>query len=736
MARYEITGPDGAKYEVTAPDDATEAQVLEYAKQNFNASPAPRPEAVQSAGKSLADMLSAVPRQVGLTARAGLTGLGDAVGVFSNPIASAINLGFIGAGKQAPIQNASQTMTGAADWLGFPKPETPTERVAQEGARMMAGVGGFGAVGKAAKYGGDAARKIGEFLTQNLASQVSSAAGAGLTGGSVKEAGAGPGVQFGASLLGGLVGGMVPGAVSGAKDWLTRVASPKMTQQQLDVKIERLLADQGIDWQSLPNGAKFSLRTELAKSLQAGKELDPVAVGRLADFRTVGATPTRGMVTLDPVQITREKNLSKIAANSGDAELHGLPRIENANNAQLIAKTNEVAGGRPTDLYTAGDKAVKAINARDDAARAVERGLYAAAQDSQGRSLPLNRDAFVYKAYDDLAKENKGAFLPESINNLLEQIRTGKARYGGREMDTPFTVDQIDNLKTVLAAESRSTKNGNVKRALSIVRDALDKTPLDVGPGRQFGGSQLVTAQHGEAMKGAGMAAQGLASESMQAFDRARRFARSLRSWRESTPGITAAVDDATPDQFVRKFVISESAPVADVQKLAKELGRDPEVRDTLKSAIVGYLKDRALSGASDEVGKFSQSGYNRAMKSLERKLPLFFSPDEIAQLKAVGRVASYTQVQPVGSAVNNSNTGGLLAGRGLDFLTGLASKMPFGKAAIVDPIRSVQVSLGERGMQNIMPGLLAPIDRPPFAQRLAVPSVLSAGLLAAPVVD
>ena len=42
MARYEITGPDGAKYEVTAPDDATEAQVLEYAKQNFNASPAPK----------------------------------------------------------------------------------------------------------------------------------------------------------------------------------------------------------------------------------------------------------------------------------------------------------------------------------------------------------------------------------------------------------------------------------------------------------------------------------------------------------------------------------------------------------------------------------------------------------------------------------------------------------------------------------------------------------------------
>ena len=35
MARYEVTAPDGARYEVTAPDDATEDQVLEYARQKI-----------------------------------------------------------------------------------------------------------------------------------------------------------------------------------------------------------------------------------------------------------------------------------------------------------------------------------------------------------------------------------------------------------------------------------------------------------------------------------------------------------------------------------------------------------------------------------------------------------------------------------------------------------------------------------------------------------------------------
>lgn len=38
MAKYKITGPDGASYVVNAPDDASEADVMAYAQQNFGAS--------------------------------------------------------------------------------------------------------------------------------------------------------------------------------------------------------------------------------------------------------------------------------------------------------------------------------------------------------------------------------------------------------------------------------------------------------------------------------------------------------------------------------------------------------------------------------------------------------------------------------------------------------------------------------------------------------------------------
>jgi hypothetical protein len=30
MAKFQITGPDGARYEVEAPDDASEQQILDY----------------------------------------------------------------------------------------------------------------------------------------------------------------------------------------------------------------------------------------------------------------------------------------------------------------------------------------------------------------------------------------------------------------------------------------------------------------------------------------------------------------------------------------------------------------------------------------------------------------------------------------------------------------------------------------------------------------------------------
>jgi len=157
-----------------------------------------------------------------------------------------------------------------------------------------------------------------------------------------------------------------------------------------------------------------------------------------------------------------------------------------------------------------------------------------------------------------------------------------------------------------------------------------------------------------------------LGQESINAFNEARNAARQRFGWQESARPIEAALNGAQPDKFVANFVIRGS--VADASAVARNAPTEE-----VKNAILAHLKEKSLGGAADEVGKFSQSAYNKALNQIgDRKLALFFTPEEVNQLRTVGRVASYMQNQPVGSAVNNSNSGALLLGKGLDVLNSI----------------------------------------------------------------
>jgi hypothetical protein len=72
-------------------------------------------------------------------------------------------------------------------------------------------------------------------------------------------------------------------------------------------------------------------------------------------------------------------------------------------------------------------------------------------------------------------------------------------------------------------------------------------------------------------------------------------------------------------------------------------------------------LKEKALSKAADDVGIFGKGFSDELVNIGDRKLGMLFSPEELAQLKAVARVSRYDVVQPRGSAVNNSNTAGAI---------------------------------------------------------------------------
>ena len=415
------------------------------------------------------------------------------------------------------------------------------------------------------------------------------------------------------------------------------------------------------------------MREDAAKALANGQPLNADALRRLLVFRRAGVTPTVGQLTQDPGQITREMNLAKAGANSTDPSLQRLPSLQNQNTRTLLERLDESGAGRAPDAMGAGSSAIESL--AGSAAREQDNigRLYSAARDTQGRSLPLEGGTFTRRANELLDQANVGSFLPPDIARKMNAIAAG---------EYPLTVDVAEQLKTSLGNLGRNSSDGNVRTAVRLVRQALDDTPLQgaekINPGNLPvvpGSIPPSTAQAGQ--------------QSIDAFNAARRANREWMQRVEGNPALSAVVDGIEPDQFVQRFVIGKGATASDVRSLRAEL--DPQAAQQMRDHLVRYLRDKATGGDTD-VTKFSGKAYRDALRDLDAKLPAFFTQEEIQHLQDIGNAAKYMQAQPAGSAVNNSNSGALVIGKGLDMLDRAAGYVPLGgKDVIRGVIQGIQ---------------------------------------------
>ena len=210
MAKYIITSPAGETFEITAPDGATEQEVLDYAKANFPTATSPEPEPEQQQGRSVTED---IVRQVGLTGRAGITGVTSLATMVGDAANTLINAGLrnpsltppevVEKGYQLPM--ASESVQNLATQAGLPVPETATERFTQTGASAMTGVGAEAAL---AKMAGTQALAP---LTQQLGAQTLAAGTAAPVAEMVSEQST---ESFGNNLVG-LGVGLAAGVISG-----------------------------------------------------------------------------------------------------------------------------------------------------------------------------------------------------------------------------------------------------------------------------------------------------------------------------------------------------------------------------------------------------------------------------------------------------------------------------------------------------------------------------------------
>lgn len=684
--------PDGTVIK-NVPDGISKAELTERLARNGYDTAKLSPAPAKPFGQQLNEFVADTPRQAGLAARHVIKGLGGTFdAIVGNPLRT----------LAAPaIGNKPTADTGGtlADILRLPKTETAGERIIGDAVSTLAGgLVPIGAGAALAKNASGVTQGVGRVLAAKPAMQLASAGAAGAAGGYTRETGGDEKSQLLASIVAGIGAPMAAGAAGRAGAAARRAVAgrPVPPPQQIEITINNALQPSGLSLASLPSDVAATIRRDVQEAFKLSDNLTPDAVRRLADYRLTGTTPTAARLSLDPGEITRQENLMKLAANSRDLAAQDLVQTKNLNNRQLTTGLNGLGANTADDAYAAGEQITGALGAYDQRARGVIGKLYDRARDNSGRSAQLDPSAFTQRAGNLLNESNAESFLPPDIRNKLNAFATGQ---------TPLTVEIAEQFKTSIGRLQRNASDGNMRHALGVVRQALDETPLQQG--------------------------QEVGASAMSAFDRARRVNRQYMQIVEKTPALQAVRDGIEPDKFVSQFIIGggSKSNVMDVARLKTAVAKDPEALTAIKTQIAAHLKNKALSNAADETGNFSQSAYNNALKAIgDRKLRMFFQPDEIAQLKAIGRVASYEQVQPAGSAVNNSNSAGAIGGI-LERIanSSLISKIPLGVGMVREPVQNIVIGQHSGRALDAPRALVAPMLP---AARARAPVVLSPAAL------
>ena len=333
---------------------------------------------------------------------------------------------------------------------------------------------------------------------------------------------------------------------------------------------------------------------------------------------SLGIRLTEGQATGDIVKLSQEQNRR--------GKDPALAQRFNEQNNQLVQKLAELREKAAPDVY--GTKTIEnsqgiidAYKSMDSTKTADISKAYKALEDANGGQFPVDGVKLATNAEAMLGKKLKSEFLPSSIKSQLERFKSGER----------MTFEQFEAMRTNLAAEIRKAErsgDGNAAQASSIVRQALEDLPM-----------------------------QGSAAAALKPLaDSARSLAKQRFDLLKKDPAYKAAVDDIVPaDKYIDKFVIN--GVNKNINTMVQNLGKDSPAHQHMAAGTVNWLKDKA--GIVDETGNFSQAGYNKALKKLDdvKNLQEIFNPDAAGQLKTLGNVARYTQAQPRGAFVNNSNT-------------------------------------------------------------------------------
>jgi hypothetical protein len=333
-----------------------------------------------------------------------------------------------------------------------------------------------------------------------------------------------------------------------------------------------------------------------------------------ADSLPVPVRLTEGQATGDIVKISNEQN-----RRGKDPDL---AQRFNEQNGQLIENINEIRKNAAPDVY--GTKTIENSQGIIDAYKSMNDVLnqsindkYQALRDAAGGQFPVDAPKLLENIKGKLQKELLSNEAPKGQFTELERLAK----------DNNMTFEDYLSLRRNLGDIARTAEDGPTRKAAGYMIEELEKLPL-----------------------------QESASRLKPLADQARKAARDRFQMLEKDPAFKAAVDDSVPaDKFIDKFVINGINK--NINTMVQHLGKDSPAHQHMAAGTINWLRDK--SGIIDEKSNFSQKQYNAALKKLDdvNNLHEIFNPAAASQLKTLGNVANYTQFQPRGAFVNNSNT-------------------------------------------------------------------------------
>jgi hypothetical protein len=448
--------------DVEFPDDMSEKEIVAAIQRISPAKQEPKK----------IDMLSDLVRQLGLTARAGISGAASLPLMAGDVMNAGLNL-IPGVNLPSASQSAQNLMTSA----GLPVPQNATERVAQDVASSMAGVGGTAKLAQAATPLVSAgARSALDLFKQRLGMQAGSAAAASGAAGGVREEGGGAGAQLTAGLAGGLLGPLVPQGVTAVTRGLREMVTP-MTRQGVESTAGNVLSQLSRD------------RTQALANLESYKPtvpgVTPTTAAAAKDYGLAGAERT--LATLEPTgrfsEVYAKNNaarnilLDKFVENSATRDVLKLAE-DKRNLITSELRDKAFASSQPVAINPINET-IDSILKSPSGARQVIESVFT---DLKGRIQKVAKDgnadpAYLYeirkdindiitgKAKGDLSMNARGQAMKElmSLRNSMDDVIEAGAP-GFRDYKNTFAqmskpVNQIETLRDIKSSVATGTED-------------------------------------------------------------------------------------------------------------------------------------------------------------------------------------------------------------------------------------------------------------------------------------